>query len=70
MTASTGAAGGQEAAVQHPIVAAIAAQRARHQRTFRITFVVTWLVLIGGAIGLAAVRLASKRNAWEETWPV
>lgn len=26
--------------------------------------------LIGGAIGLAAVRFASKRNAWEETWPV
>jgi formate dehydrogenase beta subunit len=26
--------------------------------------------LIGGAIGLAAVRYASKRNAWEETWPV
>jgi formate dehydrogenase beta subunit len=27
-------------------------------------------VLIGGTIGLAAVRLASKRGAWEETWPV
>jgi formate dehydrogenase iron-sulfur subunit len=27
-------------------------------------------VLVGGAIGLAAVRFASKRGAWEETWPV
>ena len=27
-------------------------------------------VLVGGAIGLAAVRFASKRDAWEETWPV
>jgi len=27
-------------------------------------------VLVGGAIGLAAVRFASSRGAWEETWPV
>ena len=51
MTASTGAAGGQEAAVQHPIVDAIAAQRRRQQLIFRITFIVTWLLVIGGAIG-------------------
>jgi polar amino acid transport system permease protein len=51
VTASTGAAGGQQAAAQHPIVEAIAAQRRRQQRVFRITFVVTWLLVIGGAIG-------------------
>jgi Fe-S-cluster-containing dehydrogenase component len=27
-------------------------------------------VFVGGAIGLAAIRFASKRGAWEETWPV
>jgi formate dehydrogenase iron-sulfur subunit len=27
-------------------------------------------VLIGGVIGLAAVRVLSKNGAWEETWPV
>lgn len=27
-------------------------------------------VLVGGAIGLAAVRFASGKGAWEETWPV
>lgn len=27
-------------------------------------------VFIGGAIGLAAVRILSKNGAWEDTWPV
>lgn len=51
MTASTGDEGGQRAASPHPIVAAIAAQRRRQGRTFRLVFVVTWMLIIGGAIG-------------------
>ena len=55
MTASTGAIGGPggdaEAQPQHPIVGAIAAQRRRGSRRFRITFVVTWMLIIGGALG-------------------
>lgn len=27
-------------------------------------------VLVGGTIGLAAIRYASRHGAWEETWPV
>ncbi len=27
-------------------------------------------VFVGGAIGLAMARFASKRNAWEDSWPV
>ena len=55
MTASTGAhdapAGGAHAEPPHPIVEAIAAQRRRGSRRFRIAFVLTWAVIIGGAIG-------------------
>ena len=51
MTVSTGARGGPGAASVHPIVAAIAAQRRRQGRMFRIVFVVTWLAIIGGATG-------------------
>ncbi len=51
MTVTTGATGGLEAADPHPIVEAIAAQRRRQQLNFRIIFVVTWLLVIGGAIG-------------------
>jgi polar amino acid transport system permease protein len=47
----TGATGGLEAPDPHPIVEAIAAQRRRQQLNFRIIFVVTWLLVIGGAIG-------------------
>ena len=54
MTASSdalGAPGGSgPAAGTHPIVAAIAAQRARERRRFRLTFIATWLVVIGGAL--------------------
>ena len=32
--------------------------------------VVLPVALAGGSIALAAIRFASKRNAWEETWPV
>ncbi|MHB8893457.1 MAG: amino acid ABC transporter permease [Candidatus Limnocylindrales bacterium] len=55
MTASDGALGAPGGSVraeaQHPIVAAIAAQRRRGSRRFRITFVLTWIVIIGGAVG-------------------
>ena len=58
MTASTGAhdapAGGAHAEPPHPIVEAIAAQRRRGSRRFRIAFVLTWAVIIGGA-GLAGM---------------
>jgi polar amino acid transport system permease protein len=39
--------------IHHPgaIVAEIAAQRRRQTRRFRITFVVTWLLLVGGLVG-------------------
>jgi len=39
--------------IHHPgaIVAEIAAQRRRHTRRFRITFVVTWILLVGGLVG-------------------
>jgi polar amino acid transport system permease protein len=50
VTVTTGVPGGMEAADPHPIVEAIAAQRRRQQRNFRIIFVVTWLVVIGGTI--------------------
>ena len=42
---------GVEEGTVHPIVEAIAAQRRRQGRNFRITFVVTWIVLIGGLVG-------------------
>ncbi|GAB4532079.1 MAG: hydrogenase 2 operon protein HybA [Anaerolineales bacterium] len=32
--------------------------------------VVLPVVFVGGAIGLAVARFASKRNAWEDSWPV
>jgi polar amino acid transport system permease protein len=55
VTASTGAfgtpMGGVPAEPPNPIVEAIAAQRRSASRTFRIVFVVTWMVIIGGAIG-------------------
>jgi polar amino acid transport system permease protein len=35
----------------HPIVQAIADQRLRQRRRFRMIFVATWLVLVGGLIG-------------------
>ena len=64
MTASSGtlgAPGGVPAEGTHPIVQAIAAQRRSQRRTFRITFVATWLVVMGGAIGalLAAGKIDS-----------
>ena len=39
--------------IHHPgaIVEQIAAQRRRHTRRFRITFVVTWILLVGGLVG-------------------
>jgi polar amino acid transport system permease protein len=57
VTASTGAlgapAGGlSPAGPPNPIVEAIAAQRRRQTRNFRLIFIVTWIVLIGGLIGL------------------
>jgi len=55
VTASIGAPGAPgdsvPAEAQNPIVAAIAAQRAQQQRRFRLIFVVTWLVVIGGVLG-------------------
>ena len=62
MTASSGAlgapGGGGPAAPTHPIVAAIAAQRDRERRRFRLIFVATWLIVIGGA--LASLVVAGK----------
>jgi polar amino acid transport system permease protein len=62
VTASSGTrglpSGGGPAAASPPIVAAIAEQRRRQQRQFRLTFVLTWLIVIGGAIG--ALVLAGK----------
>jgi polar amino acid transport system permease protein len=59
VTASTGAAGGPVAASPHPIVEQIAAQRRRQSRNFRLIFIVTWIVLIGGLVGslVAADRI-------------
>jgi len=60
---STGAAGapgaGAEAEAPHPIVEAIAAQRRFERTRFRIIFVITWLILIGGLVGslLAAGKI-------------
>ncbi len=59
MTASSGALGAPgssvPAATSPPIVGAIAAQRLRQRRRFRLIFIVTWLVVIGGALtGLVA----------------
>jgi polar amino acid transport system permease protein len=39
----------------HPIVAAIAGQRLIQRRRFRIIFIITWLVVIGGALGSLVV---------------
>jgi polar amino acid transport system permease protein len=59
VTASSGALGAPggsgPAADINPIVAAIAAQRRRQQRRFRLTFILTWLIVIGGAIGALVV---------------
>ena len=55
MTASTGTlgapAGGAPAEPVNPIVEAIAAQRRRQTRNFRLIFVATWIILVGGLIG-------------------
>jgi polar amino acid transport system permease protein len=51
VTVTTGMPGGLEMGDPHPIVEAIAAQRRRQQRNFRLIFIVTWLLIIGGAIG-------------------
>jgi polar amino acid transport system permease protein len=51
VTASTNEAGGPAAAPLHPIVEAIAAQRRRQTRNFRLIFVATWIILIGGLVG-------------------
>jgi polar amino acid transport system permease protein len=59
VTASSGALGAPGGSVPaadvKPIVSAIAAQRRRQQRRFRLTFVLTWLLVIGGAIGALVV---------------
>jgi polar amino acid transport system permease protein len=59
VTASSGALGAPGGSVPaadiNPIVAAIAAQRRRQQRRFRLTFILTWLIVIGGAIGALVV---------------
>ncbi len=60
MTASSGTLGvpgGSVPAAEeaNPIVAAIAAQRRQQQRRFRLTFILTWLIVIGGAIGALVV---------------
>lgn len=59
MTASSGALGAPGGSVPaadiNPIVAAIAAQRRQQQRRFRLTFILTWLIVIGGAIGALVV---------------
>lgn len=39
----------------HAIVEQIAAQRRRHTRQFRLTFVVTWILLVGGLVGFLFV---------------
>ena len=39
----------------HAIVAEIAAERRRNTRRFRITFVVTWILLVGGLVGFLFV---------------
>ncbi len=56
MSASTGALGAPggglaPAEPTNPIVEAIAAQRRRQTRNFRLIFVATWILLIGGLIG-------------------
>jgi polar amino acid transport system permease protein len=59
VTASSGALGAPGGSVPaadiNPIVAAIAAQRRQQQRRFRLTFILTWLIVIGGAIGALVV---------------
>ena len=50
-TAYSAPDGGAPEGEVHPIVEAIAAQRRQQSRNFRIVFVVTWLVVIGGAMG-------------------
>jgi hypothetical protein len=55
VSASTGAlgapAGGIQAPPPNPIVEAIAAQRRRQTRNFRLIFIITWVVLVGGLLG-------------------
>ena len=56
MTASTGALGAPAGGIsppepQNPIVEAIAERRRRQTLRFRIVFVLTWAVLLGGALG-------------------
>ncbi len=62
MTASSGVLGAPEGGVPTaatpPIVAAIAEQRRHQRRRFRLIFIATWLVVIGGA--LASLVVAGK----------
>ena len=56
MTASTGAIGAPTGGLApaespNPIVEAIAAQRRRQTLRFRVTFVLTWIVLVGALVG-------------------
>jgi len=56
VTASTGSIGAPAGGIApaeptNPIVGAIAAQRRRGTRNFRIIFFVTWALIIGGALG-------------------
>jgi len=56
VTASTGSIGAPAGGIApaeptNPIVGAIAAQRRRGTRNFRIIFFVTWALVIGGALG-------------------
>jgi polar amino acid transport system permease protein len=58
--------GGDQGAV-HPIVEAIAAQRRRQSRTFRIIFVATWLILVVGA--MSSLLVTGKIDlAFMEQW--
>ena len=56
MTASTGAIGAPSGGLApaepaNPIVEAIAAQRRRQTLRFRVTFIVTWIILVGAIVG-------------------
>lgn len=52
MSASLNTAGGAAPTEPpNPIVAAIAARRRRQTRRFRVIFVMTWVALLGGALG-------------------
>ena len=57
--------GRRDADAPHPIVEAIAAQRRPQRRRFRIIFVVTWLVLIGGGLG---ALLVGRQDRLPRSW--